>query len=279
MIGSLSQRLQNDRNRGQFTNTGYDFCRKFFFLLWKVSFVRFPGIPVQYFWIHGNNSGSLSAHSIKSRENVSKLCILKSVQFSKPPSCRFMEHRKPFKLKTFMVCYNIYQVVACIYVIKTMWQDEELPPQEYFSKCTQAKCFVKHPKLYNFTSVVYWLKASEMLETFVFVLRKKHNQISFLHVFHHCATITMSYLGGYSGQGDFLEQLSRNLIIKKSFYSEGSLLGHLHQLFCSYYHVQLLLSRRCFKWRHCGQIDTNQEVHHHSPNGSVHDNADPCSHQ
>lgn len=115
-----------------------------------------------------------------------------------------MEHRKPYKLKAFMVCYNIYQIVSCAYVIKTMWKDDELPPTEYFSKCTTAKSFLLDPYLYNFASVIYWLKASEMLETFVFVLRKKTNQISFLHVFHHCATITMSYLGGYSGYGVYL---------------------------------------------------------------------------
>lgn len=104
-----------------------------------------------------------------------------------------------------MVFYNIYQIVACVYVIKTMWDDEGLPPTEYFSKCTKATSFLNSPKLYKFTLLIYWLKASEMLETIVFVLRKKNNQISFLHVFHHCATITMSYLGGYSGFGVYFD--------------------------------------------------------------------------
>lgn len=122
-----------------------------------------------------------------------------------------MEHRKPFKLKTFIVCYNLYQLVACIYIIKTLWDDKELPPSQYFSKCTRARSFLKNPQLYHVACFVYWLKASEMIETVVFVLRKKSKQISFLHVFHHCATICMAYMGGQSGFGNYFESMRRML--------------------------------------------------------------------
>lgn len=153
-----------------------------------------------------------------------------------------MEHRKPFKLKTFMVFYNIYQIIACVYVIKLIWTDNAIAPSEYFNRCTKANSFVANPKLYNFTLGIYWLKASEMLETFVFVLRKKNNQISFLHVFHHCATITMTYLGGYSGYGVyFFCEFSNvsNLLESSSLFpsSSTSLSGHCHQLVHSCYHV------------------------------------------
>lgn len=112
---------------------------------------------------------------------------------------RFMEHRKPFELKTFMVIYNIYQLLACIYMIKTMVGDEEAPPIKYFSKCQITQSFKNPTKLYKFTCFMYLLKISEMSETVVFVLRKKWNQISFLHVFHHSVMVLLIFLGGHSG--------------------------------------------------------------------------------
>lgn len=146
-----------------------------------------------------------------------------------------------------MVIYNIYQLVACVYVIKTQLEDKELPPSDYFSKCTKAVSFLKHPHLYNFTSVVYWLKASEMLETIVFVLRKKHNQISFLHVFHHCATITMSYLGGYSGHGGYSQSFRNWWLFELFFPVRAAYLAicinsFVHIVMYSYYLAAAVLS-------------------------------------
>uniref|UniRef100_T1H4W6 Elongation of very long chain fatty acids protein n=1 Tax=Megaselia scalaris TaxID=36166 RepID=T1H4W6_MEGSC len=102
-----------------------------------------------------------------------------------------MEHRKPYKLKTFMVVYNLYQLAACFVLIKLILEDEEVPMNRIFSKCLPVKSLNSSPALYFVTSFAYWLKVSEMCETFVFILRKKYNQVSFLHVFHHCATVTL----------------------------------------------------------------------------------------
>ena len=42
--------------------------------------------------------------------------------------------------------------------------------------------------------LVTMLKLIDLVETFVFVLRKKYKQISFLHVYHHVTTILLSWL-------------------------------------------------------------------------------------
>lgn len=68
-----------------------------------------------------------------------------------------------------------------------------------FSNCLRVKSLNSSPAVYHLTAFSFWLKASEMCETMVFVLRKKYNQVSFLHVFHHCATVTLIFLGGNSG--------------------------------------------------------------------------------
>lgn len=45
-------------------------------------------------------------------------------------------------------------------------------------------------------TISYWtyiLKAIDLIETGVFVLRKKNNQITFLHVYHHISTVLVTY--------------------------------------------------------------------------------------
>lgn len=45
---------------------------------------------------------------------------------------------------------------------------------------------------------VWWtwiLKAVELVETAFFLLRKKHNQVSKLHVYHHTSTFFLGWFG------------------------------------------------------------------------------------
>jgi hypothetical protein len=49
----------------------------------------------------------------------------------------------------------------------------------------------------NLYSSYWWfiiLRTSEFLETIVFVLRKKQNQVSFLHVYHHIAVVALLWM-------------------------------------------------------------------------------------
>lgn len=110
-----------------------------------------------------------------------------------------MQNRKPFELKAYMVAYNIYQLLACVYMIKKILEDKEAPPTEYLSKCQIKQSFREPTDLYKFTCFMYLLKISEMSETVVFVLRKKWRQISFLHVFHHSVMVLFAFLSGNSG--------------------------------------------------------------------------------
>lgn len=48
--------------------------------------------------------------------------------------------------------------------------------------------------LLNLTYATFMLKIIELIETVFFVMRKKYNQISKLHVYHHASTVTMGYI-------------------------------------------------------------------------------------
>ncbi|XP_016968196.1 elongation of very long chain fatty acids protein 7 [Drosophila biarmipes] len=107
---------------------------------------------------------------------------------------QFMESRKPLKLKQIILAHNVIQVVSCIYVIREvlyLTHNEIL----YFWKCTDNGSTPERvQRYYSLAFFIFWLKMSELLETVIFVLRKKQNQVSKLHVFHHISTVTLAYL-------------------------------------------------------------------------------------
>lgn len=103
-----------------------------------------------------------------------------------------MKNRKPLNLKTFIVWYNAFQIFACIFLMKIIQQTNVRFWGPY--------CFATHPDTLDpedgrsIERFSYWLKVLEMTETIVFLLRKKNKQVTLLHVFHHCVTVTFVYI-------------------------------------------------------------------------------------
>ncbi|EDV58190.1 elongation of very long chain fatty acids protein F [Drosophila erecta] len=106
----------------------------------------------------------------------------------------FMECRKPYELKRLILVHNIIQVVSCIYVIKEVLfiTDNTI---YCFWKCRDIGTSPDYVRrYYNLAYFLFWLKTSELIETVIFVLRKKQNQVSKLHLFHHFSTLTLVYV-------------------------------------------------------------------------------------
>ncbi|XP_017066659.1 elongation of very long chain fatty acids protein 4 [Drosophila eugracilis] len=107
---------------------------------------------------------------------------------------QFMEPRKPFELKKLILAHNFLQVVSCIYVINEVLfiTDNGI---FYFWECRDIGRTPEHVRrYYSLAYFLFWLKLSELLETVIFVLRKKQNQVSKLHIFHHFSTVTLVYV-------------------------------------------------------------------------------------
>lgn len=105
-----------------------------------------------------------------------------------------MRHRKPFDLKKFIVCYNIWQIIYCSYVVRMLV--DRKPDMWKLWKCFNVS-ESNDPDEYFVMSVVFWGRVVDLSETLVFVLRKKDNQVSFLHVFHHSTTLLMTFAAGH----------------------------------------------------------------------------------
>ncbi|XP_067210097.1 very long chain fatty acid elongase 7-like [Linepithema humile] len=101
---------------------------------------------------------------------------------------RYMKNKPPYKLKTFILVYNIMQILANIWIVK------EHITNGWFSKYT-FRCFTSDPtspsaiRLFNLVWWILLLKFLDYLETCIFVLRKKQNQVSGLHVYHHVSNV------------------------------------------------------------------------------------------
>ncbi|GJQ85723.1 hypothetical protein Trydic_g13411 [Trypoxylus dichotomus] len=104
-----------------------------------------------------------------------------------------MQSRKPFNLHRVLQAYNLLQIILC-----TSFTTTAIPVVR-----NAAITFVCDPITSNtdyWTQMVikyHWyyflLKLLDLLDTVFFVLRKKNNQISFLHLYHHAGMFVISW--------------------------------------------------------------------------------------
>ncbi|KAG5675219.1 hypothetical protein PVAND_005143 [Polypedilum vanderplanki] len=98
---------------------------------------------------------------------------------------KFMENRKPFKLQKTLIVYNFVQALFSLYLFieagRIGWF------RHYSWRC-QAVDYTNNElavRMVIGTYLYYLSKFSEFFDTFFFVLRKKYDQVSTLHVIHH----------------------------------------------------------------------------------------------
>jgi hypothetical protein len=105
-----------------------------------------------------------------------------------------MENRKPFGLFKCIRFYNCFQVVVCSGFVAFGLFVGFSP--KYFFKCESFSFLGDDEKLSVLVGswLFLGLRVLEFLETIFFILRKKPNQASFLHIFHHIGSATMAWL-------------------------------------------------------------------------------------
>ncbi|XP_061099843.1 elongation of very long chain fatty acids protein 1a [Conger conger] len=98
---------------------------------------------------------------------------------------RCMAKRKPFQLKEAMIIYNFSMVAFNAYIVYEFLMSGW--GTTYTWRCDLCD-FSSSPEALRMIRVswlFYFSKYVELLDTMFFVLRKKHSQITFLHIFHH----------------------------------------------------------------------------------------------
>ncbi|KAL4236377.1 Elongation of very long chain fatty acids protein 7 [Mactra antiquata] len=106
---------------------------------------------------------------------------------------KFMQNRKPYSLQYFMVIYNIGLVILSVYMFVEILLSTSAAGYDWL--CTPyTKDTWKDPKEQRVANVLWYYgisKAIELLDTVCMILRKKGNQVTFLHVFHHATMLNI----------------------------------------------------------------------------------------
>ncbi|XP_024880985.1 elongation of very long chain fatty acids protein AAEL008004-like [Temnothorax curvispinosus] len=109
---------------------------------------------------------------------------------------RYMKNRPPYELRTFILIYDVIQILANLWFVKEHisagWStDVAFNGIFYMNHCvTHSKLPLNMIKLFDMVWWLGFLKLFDFVETCIFVLRKKQNQVSGLHVYHHVSNLT-----------------------------------------------------------------------------------------
>ncbi|KAG5675221.1 hypothetical protein PVAND_005145 [Polypedilum vanderplanki] len=99
---------------------------------------------------------------------------------------RFMQDRKPFKLRKIIIVYNFLQVLFSLYLFLEVASVGWIGGG-YSWRCQPVNHSTDADTM-RMVSVCWWYyfsKFTEFFDTFFFVLRKRYDQVSTLHVIHH----------------------------------------------------------------------------------------------
>lgn len=146
------------------------------------------------------------------------LCYLFFVLYLGP---RIMANRKPFQLKEAMIAYNFLLVGLSIFIVYEFLMSGWLTT--YTWRC-DAVDTSDSPQALRMVRVAWWFwfsKIIELMDTMFFVLRKKHGQITFLHIFHHSFMPWTWWWGvGYApgGMGSFHAMVNSSVHVIMYFY-------------------------------------------------------------
>ncbi|XP_072398525.1 very long chain fatty acid elongase AAEL008004-like [Diabrotica undecimpunctata] len=139
---------------------------------------------------------------------------------------KLMQHRQPYNIKNIVIGYNIIQILVNLYIFFGAIY-------VYFSSSNWL-CIDTTEKnfLANLRKYYYYLKMSDCLETVFFILRKKYQQASFLHIYHHSAIILGSFVGFRYYYGDNV-----------------TIVGGLNSIVHTFMYIYYLLTAIDSKWR------------------------------
>lgn len=98
---------------------------------------------------------------------------------------KFMEKREPYNIRTIMTGYNFVMVVLSAYIFMEFGLSGWFVGYSYRCDTVDYSTSEQAMRMVNVCWWFYFSKFIEFFDTIFFIMRKKYNQVSFLHVFHH----------------------------------------------------------------------------------------------
>ncbi|XP_067310120.1 elongation of very long chain fatty acids protein 1a [Pseudorasbora parva] len=116
---------------------------------------------------------------------------------------RYMANRKPLRLNTTMIIYNFFMVIYNAYIVYEFLMAGWGTTYTWRCDLCDTSNSPDALRMVRAAWLFYFSKYVELLDTVFFVLRKKHSQVTFLHIFHHSILpwtwwwgITLTPVGG-----------------------------------------------------------------------------------
>jgi len=107
----------------------------------------------------------------------------------------YMKNRKAMELDSIMKYYNLFQVIFCSYLTVEAYRYSY---GSGYSIICQPIDYSRDPSAVRLTELAHYYlltKIMDLMDTVFFVLRKKQNQVTFLHVYHHAGMVALSWFG------------------------------------------------------------------------------------
>ncbi|CAI5777370.1 elongation of very long chain fatty acids protein 1 [Podarcis lilfordi] len=145
---------------------------------------------------------------------------------------RIMANRKPLNLRKFMIVYNSSMVALSLYIVYEFLMSGWLTG--YTWRCDPVDQS-QNPMALRMVHVAWVFiisKYIELLDTVIFILRKKNEQVTFLHVFHHSVLPWSWWWGakfGPGGMGSFHALVNSIVHVVMYFYYALSAAGPAYQ--------------------------------------------------
>jgi len=120
------------------------------------------------------------------------ICLYLYLVYAGP---RLMSNRKPLELRPLLLLYNATVAGLNLYIgLELTFTSQKLD----FSWTCEPVDYTLNPLAVRVASALWWYYASKLLEMFdtvFFILRKKNNQLTFLHVYHHSTMFGLWWIG------------------------------------------------------------------------------------
>ncbi|XP_050453502.1 elongation of very long chain fatty acids protein-like [Cataglyphis hispanica] len=107
---------------------------------------------------------------------------------------RFMAKRQPFQLDRILQIYNLSQIIINAILLYKVLTLAWLRDYSFFCQPIDYSYSPKAIEIARGIWSYFMLKILDLLETVFFVLRKKQNQVSFLHVYHHVGMLLGTWI-------------------------------------------------------------------------------------
>ncbi|KAF5281628.1 hypothetical protein FQR65_LT02948 [Abscondita terminalis] len=131
-----------------------------------------------------------------------------------------MKNREPFKIDKILVIFNISQIFICS-VLVIQYLRRVLFVYNFFCEPIDYSDEETAVEVTQYVWLYFMIKLVDLLDTVFFVLRKKYNQITFLHMYHHIGMCILTWVGTKyvaGGHGIFLGFINSFVHVIMYFY-------------------------------------------------------------